>query len=214
VQYASKKPLQGMCFGCFHFFHPQHTFVKNYKTKEKHVQAFLASHFQHVTMWFDQRIDGGCSRRRPDVRIDLGYRVVIVEIDENEHAFYNEECERVREQDLALDLSLRPYVLIRFNPDSYVQDNVLVPSCWRNRSSDGKCVLRDEEGWKARLQVLRDTVARYLTIPPPPSVEQRDTPMAVERLFYSNQVDDADEDDLDDDDDDDDDQQVYCVPCV
>ena len=48
-------------------------------------------------LFTDQKITGGCSRRRPDVAIDLYTHIIILECDEEQHQNYNCENKRVME---------------------------------------------------------------------------------------------------------------------
>ena len=64
----------------------------------------------------DKKIEGGCSRRRPDFLFDLFTHTVIVE---NGHKDYDTNCEIAKLNDTFTDLADRPIVLLRFNPDNY-----------------------------------------------------------------------------------------------
>ncbi len=44
----------------------------------------LKDKFPDVTWICDRKIEGGCSRRRPDLFLDMGNHIVIVEVDEME----------------------------------------------------------------------------------------------------------------------------------
>ena len=55
--------------------------------------------------------------RRPDLMVDLGYQVVIIEIDENQHISYDCSCENKRLMQLSQDVGHRPVVFIRVHPD-------------------------------------------------------------------------------------------------
>ncbi len=81
---------------------------------------FLKAKFQDVSWICDRKIDGGCSRRRPDLFLDMGSHVVIVELDENKHDEYDRTCENRRMMEISQDLNHRYIVMIRFNPDGYV----------------------------------------------------------------------------------------------
>jgi len=105
------------CRGCFVFLNPDHSSNKNFLYKQKEIIKELEEEFKIDQT--DRRIQGGCSKRRPDVVIDRFSHVVIVEIDEDQHKYYNKECEQQRINDLYQDFGYRPIVMIRFNPDSY-----------------------------------------------------------------------------------------------
>ena len=68
---------------------------------------------------YDKKIQDGCSTRRPDLFLDLGYQIIIIEIDENQHIDYDCSCENKRIMELSQDVGHRPIVFIRFNPDDY-----------------------------------------------------------------------------------------------
>jgi len=83
------------------------------------VDAIKDVHGSTLTIVCDKKIEGGCSRRRPDLFIDLGSHCIIIEVDENQHRQY--ECEEKRMIDLYEDTGFRKMVFLRFNPDSYVE---------------------------------------------------------------------------------------------
>ncbi len=68
----------------------------------------------------DRRIEGGCSRRCPDLFLDMGSHIVIVEVDESKYDEYDCTCENRRLMEISQDLNHRHIVMIRFNPDGYV----------------------------------------------------------------------------------------------
>jgi hypothetical protein len=55
----------------------------------------------------DKRIKGGSSKRRPDIYMDTGDKIVIVEVDEFQHTSYNNNCEIARVNELFLDVGFR-----------------------------------------------------------------------------------------------------------
>ncbi len=55
--------------------------------------------------------------------LDLGYQVIIIEIDENMHHAYDCSCENKRIMEISQDVNHRPIVMLRFNPDNYVDKN-------------------------------------------------------------------------------------------
>jgi hypothetical protein len=69
-----------------------------------------------------KQIDGGCSKRRPDLLYDMYTHVIIVENDENSHKTYDEICENKRMMQLFEDLGNRPIVFIRFDCGNYIKN--------------------------------------------------------------------------------------------
>jgi hypothetical protein len=100
-------------------------------------------------------IQGGCSKRRPDLLLDLGEQVIIIEIDENRHIDYDCSCENKRLMELSQDLQHRPIVFIRFNPDSYKKNGKNITSCW-SINGNGICIVSKlkKDKWLERLNVL------------------------------------------------------------
>lgn len=66
-------------------------------------------------------INGACSKRRPDLFLDLGYQIIVTEIDEYQHlnTSYDSTCENKRIMEISQDVGHRSVVFIRFNPDEY-----------------------------------------------------------------------------------------------
>jgi hypothetical protein len=95
---------------------------RNYKTKEKTVTDFFLEQFPNFTWIQDKRVQDGYSKRRPDLLLDLGYQVIIIEIDENEHKAYDCSRENKRIMELSQYLNHRPIVMHRFNPDGYIDN--------------------------------------------------------------------------------------------
>ncbi len=105
--------------------------LENYKTKEIAVATYLTEMFRDITWAQEKKIEGGCSRRRPDLFLDMGRHVVIVEVDENKHDEYDCTCENRRWMEISQDLNHRHIVMIRFNPDGYVcTEKGKIPTPW------------------------------------------------------------------------------------
>ena len=166
----------GHCLFCFVHLFPHSPLTRNYKTKEASVVEFVKTTFPRYTWITDKRVQDGCSRRRPDLLLDLGDQVLIIEVDENKHAEYECSCENKRVMELSQDVGHRPIVFIRFNPDSYVEENQKVPSCWY-LNDDGLCILRNKPDWERRLDALKQQMEYWI---------QERTPKTIEviQLFY------------------------------
>ncbi len=106
--------------------------------------------FPNLTWVCDRRI-GGCSRRRPDLFLDMGSQVVIVEVDENKHDEYDCTCENRRLMEISQDLSHHHTVMIRFNPDGYVDpEQGRIPTPWTYTKS-GVCTIKNNGRKRGRL---------------------------------------------------------------
>jgi hypothetical protein len=110
------KAYNGYCARCFGNLFPDSPIVRNFKTKERLVVDFIREQYPDFTWKFDTIIDNACSKRRPDIFLDLGFQVIIIEVDENQHQGYENICENKRLMELSQDIAHRPMVFIRFNP--------------------------------------------------------------------------------------------------
>lgn len=151
----------GYCLRCFVHLFPDRPNTKNYKTKEKAVTDFILESFHKdkYTWISDRKIENGCSKRRPDLYLDLGYQIIIVEIDENQHNRYDIICENKRLMLLSQDVGHRPIIFIRFNPDSYKTKSSKISSCWKYNKL-GICVIKKEKEkeWNNRLEILKEHI--------------------------------------------------------
>ena len=121
--------------------------------------------FPNFTWSVDKRVIDGCSRRRPDLMLDLGSHVIIVEIDENQHVNYDCSCENKRIMELSQDFAHRPIVFIRFNPDDYIDSNgTIVESCWKINKLSGILILNKIKisDWNTRLQMLHNQIQYWI----------------------------------------------------
>lgn len=104
---ASDNPVYiGYCRDCFIHLFPDEPVSKNYKRKENEVCTYLVTSFPKMQLILDKQIQGGCSRRRPDVFLDLLTHVIVVEVDENQHNGYDGACENTRVMQISEDLAL------------------------------------------------------------------------------------------------------------
>ncbi len=172
---------EGYCLFCYINTFPDKPISRNYKTKEKAISDFILENFQVYTIITDKKIQGGCSKRRPDILIDLGHRVIIIEIDENQHINYDCSCENKRIMELYQDVDFRPIVFIRFNPDDYNNEKGEdIKSCW---SPNKKGILQinknKEKEWNDRLETLKDQVNYWIE-------NESDKAIEVIQLYYDS----------------------------
>jgi hypothetical protein len=158
-----QEKYDGYCLYCYMHLFPDKPVSRNYKTKEFAVVEFVKSTFPDHTWIADKTIHGGCSKRRPDLVLDVGYQVVIVEIDENQHMDYDCSCENKRIMELSKDIGHRPIVFIRFNPDDYAEKDRQVSSCW-GANKKGVCIVKKskKEEWKNRLTALETQITYWI----------------------------------------------------
>ena len=175
---STKNRYDGHCLRCFIHVFPDKPVFRNHKTKERATVHFVIDNFPKVTWTEDKRVAGGCSSRRPDLLLDLGYQVIIIEVDENQHHFYDPICENRRMMEIFQDVQ-RPIVFLRFNPDKYDS----VKSCWVQNKNGIDVICKKRKGeWDARLETLRQTIEFHVR-------EENQTQKEIEvvRLFYDKQ---------------------------
>jgi len=172
---------EGYCMPCFinnplNADKPAH---RNYKTKEKEVALAITQRYPDATWILDKRIQDGCSARRPDVLMDLGYHVLMVEVDENQHNNYDCSCENKRLMEIAQDLGHRSMVVIRFNPDAYeTLQGEIVPSCWKHNKKGIVHIPKEQQkNWDARIEVLLETIQYWID-------NQSEKQIEIIELFY------------------------------
>jgi hypothetical protein len=176
----SNPKYRNHCLNCFVHLFPNEPITRNYKIKEKHVQEYIKKQFPNHDIIYDKPIFGGCSKRRPDLYLDLLTHSIIIEIDENQHNPYPEICENKRIIQLYQDLAHRPIIFIRFNPDSYIINNKKIPSSFKIHKSLGIQIIRNKKEWNNRLHKLNDMIQKYLKNIPEQTI-------IIEKLFFNEE---------------------------
>jgi len=180
------------CLRCFIHLFPDKPVTRNYKTKEASVATYVTTHFPNFTWNIDKTIQDGCSRRRPDLMCDLGYQIIIIEVDENMHQSYDCSCENKRIMEISQDVGYRPIIFVRFNPDSYIDStNKTITSCWSITPKTGIMKIRNkkEKEWNNRLNTLKQQIEYWCN-------EDNKTEKTIEviQLFYDEVIDEKEED--------------------
>ena len=171
----------GFCFFCYIHLFPETKITTNYKTKEKNVIDFIKNKFNNYDWIYDKKIYDGCSKRRPDLLLDLGYHILIIEIDENQHCKYDSTCENKRLMEISKDLNHRNIVFIRFNPDKYYDEkNVLIDSCWK-LNKKGLLQIKDNVTWNERLNNLSNKIYFWIN-------NNNDKMINIENLFFDKNI--------------------------
>jgi hypothetical protein len=171
---------EGYCLYCYINTFPDKPVSRNYKTKEFSVVEYVKNNFPEFDWISDKIIKGGCSKRRPDLLLDLGYQIIIIEIDENQHIDYDCTCENKRVMELSKDLDHRPIIFIRFNPDDYRINGKNITSCW-SIDKKGICVIKKSKNneWNKRLETLKEQII-YWSNP----TNKIDKTIEIIQLFY------------------------------
>jgi hypothetical protein len=114
--------------------------------------------------------------------LDLGYQVIIVEVDENQHEQYDCSCENKRLMELSQDVNHRPLVFIRFNPDDYMLSETRITSCWAYNKL-GVCTIKKtkQKEWSVRLETLCSQITYWMN-----ESHQTDKMVEVIPLFYDS----------------------------
>jgi hypothetical protein len=159
------------CFRCYCQAFPDEAIPRRRLKKQHFIHQWLQSALpaQYILV-YDRPV--GPSARRPDWLIDCGSYVVIVECDENAHrtqAYRDTEAYRL--ELLQRDLSGRPLVVIRFNPDRYQGQQ-----CFE--FDDDTNIVEVSGTWSMRRQVLLETLQHHLRTVPAQSLTEL-------CLFYS-----------------------------
>ena len=162
-----------LCQACFCNEYPDHEKSTLYKIKERYLRDELRLRFpeNNINMIFDKAIDGGCSKKRPDVLIDLLLYSIIIECDENQHKNY--ECENKRTMQLFEDLGNRPLIMIRFNPDSYMEgssgeNKKKIKGCFKPLTKiedihKKKFYEINKKEWKRRVDILEEIIRENMS---------------------------------------------------
>ena len=176
--------FDGYCLRCFIHNFPNKHVAKNYKTKEFSVVEFVKLWFPNFTWFADKQVKDGCSSKRPDLLLDLGYQIIIVEVDENQHNKYDCSCENKRLMELSQDLGHRPIIFIRFNPDDYINiNNERVRSCWSITKITGIIKIEYKKEWNNRLECLKEQI-NYWTQPE----NKTNKTLEIIQLFYDQNI--------------------------
>jgi len=176
---------EGYCMRCFMYTFPDKPVARNYKTKEFSVVDYITKEIPEYVWITDKIIQDGCSKKRPDLLLDLGYQVIIVEIDENQHKTYDCSCDNKRVMELSQDVGHRPIVFIRFNPDDYMnKEGQKVKSCWSTNGYGINIVSpKCKNDWETRLENLKKQI-EYWTTPE----NKTDKTVEVVQLYYDEKM--------------------------
>ena len=174
----SSNKYEGFCFGCFMNEYPDSIIVRNYRNKEFAVTSFILDNFNNMSWISNKLIKKTGSRKRPDLLLELENKIIIIEIDENQHSRYTDETESERMKGLSQDVNNKPIIFIRFNPDNYIDiDGEKIKSCWGVIELRGIIQVINKNEWCNRLDILKNVVDYWIKTKPSKNID-------IEYLFY------------------------------
>jgi len=156
--------FKGYCAYCFKHLFPDDPLSKNHKTKEKEVVKAIKEEFEEQHDITIDKTVGGCSKRRPDILIELYLKKhnIIIEIDEGAHKGYDTTCEEKRICEIYQDFAYKKLVVIRFNPDAYVnEEGKRIKSPW-TFSKTGVLSISNKKEWANRLDALKEKIHHWI----------------------------------------------------
>ena len=192
---TSMKRYAFHCVRCFIASFPNDVRAVNakryLKAKELAVREFLEATFPDYRWVFDRAFAVGV-KNRPDALTRTRDRILIVEIDENSHII--EACGKEREREAIFQRRNKTaeIVMIRFNPDAYVDlvTGQKVPSCFHVSKKENLVSVhpKHKAAWAARLATLATSIRMcidpthpdYLEVLPP-----KEDDRGIERAFFS-----------------------------
>jgi hypothetical protein len=122
----AKKKYSYYCTKCFEYNFPDdpRTATIRSRTEETIVKSFLEEHYKEFihnkALWTDQA-DCTC-RRRIDFRTLIDNTLLCIEVDENQHKYYDENDKVTRYDELMLTQGAK-MIFIRFNPHMYIDSD-------------------------------------------------------------------------------------------
>ncbi len=169
---------ENLCWNCYIGAYPDTLRVKNYLTKERHIVAFFKEHYPNYVWVYNRNLNSCARGPRPDLLVDFGSFVVIIEVDEHQHkhSIYI-ECDEKRTTDISVKLD-KPLVMLRINPDSYKDANGKVQKGMFNKDKNNKLSI-DLDIWNERKLIIESTFNRLIQNPP----DDNDL-LTTEKLFF------------------------------
>lgn len=165
------------CFQCHQVTFPDAPSSVRFRLREQYLKDELIKQYPDQHIIYNNTVAGGCSARRPDFLIDLITHSIIIECDEDQH--FNYSCENKRMMEIFQDLGNRPLVVIRFNPDSYLNnEGQIQDGCFK--SPHNKIIKKE---WYRRLDELFTQINYFLV-----NIPEKE--MSLEYLFYSSDKED------------------------
>ena len=101
------------------------------------------------------------SKLRPDCYINKYTYSIIIECDEHQHKHISNVQENERINILHKSIN-KPVIFIRFNPDSYKQNDKKIMSSFKLHKESGNLIIRNEKEWNNRLNIYFMILNKFL----------------------------------------------------
>ena len=152
----NKQKHKGFCYTCFYTKYPNEGCCKSNDIKERLIVNHIIKKFPDYKFILNKAI--GPKNHRPDMLLELDDRVIIIEIDEDQHKKYNtDELLRLDTMQKAIN---KKVICIRFNPDSFIRDNVGTSSCFKLNDNKIFEISKHDE-FECRLNHLYKYIEKY-----------------------------------------------------
>ena len=152
----NKQKHKGLCYTCFYTKYPVEGCYKNNDIKERLIVNHVIKQFPDYKFILNKAI--GPKNHRPDMLLDLDDKVIIIEIDEYQHKGYN--TDELLRLDIIQKAINKKVICIRFNPDSFIKDNVKTSSCFKLNDKKIFEVVKQDE-FESRLKHLYKFIKKY-----------------------------------------------------
>ena len=149
IETTKNKLHKGYCSTCFHIKYPDEGCYKNNIIKERLIVNHIIKKISDYKFILNKCI--GPKNHRPDVLLELDDRVIIIEIDENQHKWYN--TDELLRLDIIQKAINKKVICIRFNPDNFIRDNVRTSSCFKLNDNEIFEIIKKDE-FECRLKYL------------------------------------------------------------
>lgn len=150
-----KASVHKLCSQHFVEKFPDSDVLTRIKFKERGVVLELKKMFPELKFVWDKNVSK-CSKKRPDLLVDLGVIILIIDVDEHAHADYDVSCEKSRIIEIVYQFD-SPVYMIRFNTD----ECKLRPSAFKNSYKDGELAFRKNE-WVERFETLVNEIQHVI----------------------------------------------------
>jgi hypothetical protein len=146
--------LNNLCLKCFK---GEYEIKKNCKVKELTTVNEILKYFDKENYNWSINEPFEKTNIVIDLQLYLEDRTILIEINERKQTGYNKEDEDKRMKAI-LDVKTKNIIMIRFNPDNYVDDKTKfkIPSCWYRKR------VRYVENWNLRLKTLFDLIEQSM----------------------------------------------------